>query len=133
MAARTALVVSDRAATPVAHTFTPDGDDTNGVAVFVEKTGLAIGDKKATLSLRRSNDKIRPSIRFAIPVVVTQTINGVSQSVVDRTAYAELNFTFDAGSTPQERKDIVGFLYNSLAPTGQTMVNDMIVNYENIW
>lgn len=132
MSARANLIINDRAATPVAHTYSPDGDDTNGVHVFSEKTSVPAGNPRFTASLRSSNGKYRPSVKIQIPVVQTQTINGVSSPVVVRTAYGEVNFTFDALSTTQERADLVGLLVNSLAAS-QTQLNDMVVNLSDIY
>lgn len=132
MSARTNLVINDRAATPVAHTFTPDGDDANGVHVFTEKTGVPAGNARYTAQLRKSNGKYRPSLRLQVPVVQTQTINGVSTPVVVRTAYCEVNFTFDELSSDQERKDCVGLMYNSLAAS-QTQINDLLTGLSDIY
>jgi len=132
MAARSTISILDRAATPVAHTFTPDGDDANGVHIFTEKTGVPAADRRMTVGLRFSNGKYRPSVRFTLPVVQTQTINGISTPVVVRSAIVEANFTFDATSTDQERKDAVSFLEKSLAST-QTMMNDTLVNLSDIY
>lgn len=132
MAARGNLVINDRAATPVAHTYTPDGDDANGVHVYSEKTSVPVGNPRYTASLRTSNGKFRPTVKLSIPVVQTQIINGVSSPIVVRTAYAEVNFTFDGLSSEQERADCVGLLVNSLAAS-QTQVNDMIVKLSDIW
>lgn len=132
MAARGNLVINDRAATPVAHTYTPDGDDANGVHVYSEKTSVPVGNPRYTASLRTSNGKFRPTVKLSIPVVQTQTINGVASPVVVRTAYAEVNFTFDGLSSGQERADCVGLLVNSLAAS-QTQLNDMIVKLSDIW
>lgn len=132
MSARSNLVLNDRAATPVAHTYSPDGDDTNGVHLFSEKTGVPAGNPRFTAGLRQSNGKYRPTLRLTLPVVQTQTINGVSAPVIVRTAYAEVNFTFDALSTDQERKDCVGLMASALA-TSQTQINDMIVNLSDIY
>lgn len=132
MAARGNLVINDRAATPVAHTYTPDGDDANGVHVYSEKTSVPVGNPRYTASLRTSNGKFRPTVKLSVPVVQTQTINGVASPVVVRTAYAEVNFTFDGLSSEQERADCVGLLVNSLAAS-QTQLNDMIVKLSDIW
>lgn len=131
MSARTNLVVNDRKATPVAHTFSPDGD-VNGVHVFSEKTGTPAGDSRFTASLRQSNGKYRATLKLTAPVVATQVINGVSSPVVVRTSYAEVTFTFDSLSTAQERADTVGMLANSLAAS-QTQINDMLVNVSDIY
>lgn len=132
MSARTNLVISDRAATPVAHTYSPDGDDANGVHVFSEKTSVPAGNPRFTARLAYSNGRYKPQLRLSIPVVQTQTINGVSTPVVVRTAYVEFNANFDALSSDQERKDAVGLMANALA-TAQTQINDMVVNLSDIY
>ncbi len=132
MAARSTVILQDREATPVSHSFSPDGDDANGVHVFSEKTGVPIGNSRLTASLRNSNGKYRPSLRLQVPIVQTQTINGVSSPVVVRTAYADLTFTFDASSTEQERENVTGMLADALL-ADQTMINDLIVNLSDIY
>lgn len=132
MSARTTLVINDRAATPVAHTFSPDGDDANGVHVFSEKTSVPAGNPRFTAQLRKSNGKYRATLRFQLPVVQTQVINGVSSPVIVRTAFMELSTTFDELSTDQERKDAVGFMANTLAAS-QTQINDLLVNVSDIY
>lgn len=135
MTARANLVVNDRNSTPVAHTFSPDGDDTNGVAVFSEKTGVPAGNPKFTASLVVSpqTGKRKATLRLTVPVVQTQTINGIATPVIVRTAYVELNATFDGLSVEQERKDAIGLMYNAMAPTGQTMIDSLLTKLEDIW
>jgi hypothetical protein len=132
MSARTNLVVNDRASTPVAHTFSPDGNDANGVHVYSEKTGTPAANPRFTASLRRTGGKYRPTLRFQLPAVQTQTINGVSNPVVVRTAYVELSCVFDEGSTEQERKDAVGLMANTLAAS-QTQINDLLTGLADIY
>lgn len=132
MSARTNLVVNDRKSTPVAHTFTPDGTDANKVHLFSEKTGVPAGDSRFSASLRRTGGKFRATLKLAVPVVQTQVINGVSSPVVVRTAYGEVNFTFDELSSAAERADVVGMIANSLA-TAQTQINDLLVNVSDIY
>lgn len=132
MAARGNIVINDRAGTPVAHTYTPDGDDNNGVHLYSEKGSVPAGNAKYSISLRQSNGRYRASIRLAVPVVQTQVINSVSAPVVVRTAYVEFNSNFDSLSSTQERADAVGLLANSLA-TAQTQINDLLVNLSDIY
>lgn len=132
MSARANLVVNDRAGTPVAHTYSPDGDDTNGVHIWSEKTGVPAGNPRYTASLRQSNGKYRPTLKLTLPVVQTQTINGIASPTVVRTAYVEVNFTFDSLSTTQERADAVGLMYNSMA-AAQTQINDLVVNLSDVY
>lgn len=132
MSARTNLVLTDRAATPVAHTFSPDGDDANGVHLFSEKAGVPAGYSRYTASLRQTNGKFRAVLKLAVPVTQTQVINGVSSPVIVRSAYAEVQLTFDALSSVQERADIIGMMYSSL-PAAQAQINDMLVNVSDIY
>lgn len=132
MSARGNLVINDRAATPVAHTYTPDGDDANGVHLYSEKTTVPIGNPKFTAALKKSGTKYKPSLKLAIPVVQSQVINGVTSPVIVRTAYANVEFTFDGLSSEQERADCVGLLANALGAS-QTQINDMIVKLSDIW
>lgn len=132
MSARTNLILKDRAGTPVSHTFTPDGDDTNGVHLWSEKTGVPAGYPQFTASLRKSSGKLRSTLKLSVPVTQTQTINGISTPTVVRTAFAEVNFTFDGLSSAQERADVVGQLLDSLLAT-QTQINDMIVNVSDVY
>lgn len=132
MSARANLVINDRAATPVAHTYTPDGDDANGVHLFSEKGSVPAGNAKYSISLRNTGGRYRASIRLAVPVVQTQTINGVSSPVVVRTAYAEVSTSFDPLSSTQERADCIGLMVNSLA-AAQTQINDLVVNLSDIY
>lgn len=132
MSARTNLVINDRAATPVAHTYSPDGDDQNGVHLWSEKTSVPAGNPRFTARLTQSNGKYRPSLRLQVPIVQTQTVNGVSSPVIVRTAYAEVNFTFDSLSSTQERADVVGLTANALA-TSQTQLNELLVNLSDVY
>lgn len=127
------LVVNDRAATPVAHTFTPQGTNGNSAAL-VESTGVPIGDRRFVINWSQASGsgRYKRTVRLTAPVVQTQTINGVSTPVVVRTAYAEATFTFDSTSTEQERKDAVGMLADALS-AAKTVVNDTVVKLEGIY
>nr|UUW21334.1 MAG: coat protein [Sanya fiers-like virus 27] len=126
------LVLTDRASTPVNHTFTPK-DIVSGVATVEESTGVPIGNNKVTLSLSRNGSgRFKATIKGTFPIVQTQTINGVSSPVVVRTATAELNFYFAETSTEQERKDVVGMMYSALDPS-KTLVNDVVTKLQNVY
>jgi hypothetical protein len=133
MAARANLVINDRTTpTPVAHTYTPDGDDLNGVHIFSEKGAVPAGNPQYTIALRKSGGRYRASIKLRVPVVQTQVINGVSNPVEVRYAEVNLQTSFDALSTEQERADAIGLMVNSLAPA-QTQINDLVVKLSDIY
>jgi len=125
------LVLTDRAGTPVDHTFVPDGIP-NGIATWVESSGVKVGDKMVTLGQRKSASRNRVSLKIAIPVVATETINGVDNPKVVRTAYANVDFNFDRTSSRQERADLVGQLYEALS-SSTTQLDKAIVDLESIY
>lgn len=126
------IVVNDRATTPVAHTFTPRAPQ-GDVAIYVESTGIPKGDRRFTMSVRELNGgKYRCRLVLTNPVLVTETINGVASPKLARTAFAAVEFTFDAYSTEQERKDTIGLLANALAAS-VTQVNDSFTKLEGVF
>lgn len=126
------LVLTDRKATPVAHTFTPF-DIKNGVGTVVEQTGVPVGNNRFTVSLRRTgNARYKAQLQLVMPVTQNETINGIVTPKVVRTAYADVSFTFDATSSDQERKDLVGMLQSSL-DAAKVLVNDTVVNLQGVY
>jgi hypothetical protein len=127
------LVLTDRKATPVAHTYTPRSIDGN-VGMVAETTGTPIGDPRVTVSLGKptAQGRYKPQVRYTFPVVQTQTINGVSTPVIVRTSYVELNFSFDQTSSEAERNDIVGMVQSSL-DASKVLINDTVVKLQGVY
>jgi hypothetical protein len=125
------LVLTDRATTPVNHTFTPR-DIVDGVATVVETTGVPVGEKRVSISLRRTAGKVKGRLVLTFPVVQNETVNGIVRPTVVRTAIADVNVTFDATSTEQERKDLIGQLESALG-SSKTLVNDTFVSLQNVY
>lgn len=126
------LVLTDRAATPVAHTFIPRAIDGN-VATVTESSGTPIGDNKVSLSMAKTSaGRYKAVVKMAFPIVQTETINGVSRPVVVRTAYADANFNFDASSTEAERNNVVGMFADAFG-IGKVLVNDTVVKLQGIY
>lgn len=126
------IVLTDRAATPVNHTYTPR-DIVNGVAEVVESTGVPIGDNRFTVSLKETaQGRFKGVLKGQFPIVQNQTINGVTTPVVVRTSYCTVEFSFDKSSTEQERKDCVGLMQSSL-DASKTLVNDSIVKLQGVY
>lgn len=133
MAAFTPITVADRKATPVGHTFTPVDGINGPVVVLTEKTGTPAGDPSLTLSMiRNSNGRVKPSMKLKIPILVSETVNGVTRNRVERTAFAELNLNFDVNSTLQERRDLVGEMANLMAAS-QTVMNAFLTDLEGLY
>lgn len=125
-------VLTDRKATPVAHTFVPR-DVRDNVGTVIESTGVPIGNSRLSVSLRQTpQGRYKADLKLAIPVVVNETINGVTTPKVVRTAFADVTFTFDQTSSEAERNDIVGMLYSALRPA-ETLVNDVVVKLQSVY
>lgn len=124
------LVLTDRKATPLNHTFT-NGSITNGVAMLEEYTGVPIGSPKVSISLRKTAGKIKGRLVLAVPVVQDNVVSGVANPTVIRTAIADLQVTFDQKSSEAERNDLMGMLASSLQTT-KIMVHDSFVKTQNI-
>lgn len=126
------LVLTDRAATPVAHTFVPR-DVAANVGTVEESTGVKIGDKSFSISKRQTpNGKHRVQMKLTIPVVVNETINGVVNPAVAYTSYVDATFTFDPKSTTQDRKDVVGMFQSALDPS-KVLVNDTVIGLQGVF
>lgn len=126
------LVLKDRKSTPVDHTFTPK-DIVNGVGTVIESTGVPVGNSRVSIQTRQTPSGVyKATLRLAIPTVVTETVNGVASPKVARTAYANVEFSFDATSSEAERNDVVGMLADALAPT-KTLVNDAVVKLQGVY
>jgi len=133
MPALASITINDRETTPVAHTFVPtDGGGSTGVAVVEEMAAIPEGNKSLSISRRKAGSKFKVRLVLKDPIVVTETINGVARSVVDRTSYADLTFTFDSRSSLQERKNTVGMLYNALA-SSVTLVDGVVTKLESVY
>jgi hypothetical protein len=104
----------------------------DGVATFLSSSGVPVGDKKITASTRRANARIRHKLVFTDPIVVNEVINGVTRPSVDRVNYVNVEFNFADNSTRQERDDLVGKFYSSLA-SGQVALMAMIVDGEGFY
>jgi hypothetical protein len=132
MPALQSISVNDRATpTPVAHAFAPR-DVSQGVGLVVNSTGVPVGEEKLTISMRKSGSKYRGKLTLTAPVVVTETINGVSAPRVARTAYATLEVTFDETSSTQERTNLIGMIADALG-TSKTLVHNTLVGLEGVY
>lgn len=127
------LVLADRTSpTPVNHTFTPVGINQQGVGEVANISGVPVGYERVTVSMKKTNTRYRGQVRLTIPVVQTETINGIDRPVVVRTAYVDMNFSFDETSTEQERKNAIGMAADSLGAS-KVLINDSLVKLESVY
>ena len=127
------LVLTDRTpVTPVDRTFVPRDISRDGVGVVVNAAATPIGGQTVSVSLKKATTKYKGEVRLVIPVVQTETVNGVDRLVVVRTAYLTLQTSFDEESTEQERTDAIGMLANGLG-TSKALIHDTLVKLQGVY
>lgn len=122
MGAIASIVVPDAAATPVNHTFNPAKVDAD-TASYVEQSGSSSSAYWPLSMTQRAplpgqKDRIyRSTVKLAIPVVSTETINGVSRPTTLFTLRCSAEFVIPENASLQNRKDLrkllVGILNSS--------------------
>lgn len=123
MPAITTITVNDGESTPVAHTFERVGGiDKNGVIYLRESDGVPFGDNALSISLRRPTNKVKGRLVLKVPVIATETINGVDSPKWQREGIISLDTTFDEQSSIQERKNALTMFVNALANADITEV-----------
>lgn len=126
------ITLKDRVTpTPVDHVFAPR-DVSQGVGVVVSNSGVPLGEEVLTVSMKKTPTKYRGRLTLKVPVVQTETINGISSPKLVRTAYASVEVVFDEKSTLLERQNLVGMLASSLA-ADKVLVNDAFTKLEGVY
>ena len=118
MPAVNTIIISDGAATPVAHTFSPQGQDAKGVWWFEQTTpspANPLGAKRISVSLRRSltngpslNTKAKVVIGLWVPTLETVGNTSGGFPPPPTLSYSQdvrIEFTLPERGTEQERKD----------------------------
>lgn len=128
----TAVVLKDRANPVVSHTFSPVEIKDGRVGILEKSSGVPLGNYRLGISRRKTGSRNRVTLTLQVPVVATETVNGVSNPVLIRTSYATLNLSFDNKSTLQERKDTVAMLESALA-SSQSMIDAVVTGLESVY
>lgn len=127
------LVITDRQATPNNFTLVPIGEIGGvGTVGAADASGVAISQKRLSISRRQSGDRIRVTEKYSFPVMVNETINGVVVPRVARTAYVDITWNFHNTHSEAERKDVLGMVYSAHAP-GKVLTEDCIQKDQAIW
>lgn len=136
MSAVTSIALDDAQATPVTHTFIPQGPDANRVWWFEDMTGETIGHSRISLSLKRSpnpapgsnaaNRVSRVVLGVHVPALETLSNNSAGLTPPPTVAYIErcnVEFILPDRASLQNRKDLRKYVAGLL---GNTQVIDMV-------
>lgn len=128
------IQLTDRATTPVTHTLVPTGGPKGSVGrvAVADSTGNLLSEKALVVSSRRTNQRLRSSVKLSVPVIATETINGVAVPKVARVGYAQAEFSFALDSSEQERNDVIGMFQSAFATT-KVLVHDTVVKGQAVW
>jgi hypothetical protein len=128
------ITLTDRQDTPVTHAFTPqDVNPETRVGILVESDGTPIGNNLLSVSSRRMpSGKYKAKLGLKIPVVMNETINGVTRPTIVRTHFLNLECSFEESSTEDERNDAIGMFVSALAES-QTLTYDAIVKLQGVY
>lgn len=130
----TDIVLTDDAATPVDHTFTPARNEPDSMLYENRETGIYVGYGKLFLALRRPTGanarNLKAIIRLERPVlkqVSGADVGGFTPAAeLDYRPVAECVFTFPDKTTLQQRKDIHKMFKDALQ---ESPVESLIQNY----
>jgi len=126
------VVLTDRAPTPVDHTFNPR-DMSNGVATLAESTGIPIAERRISLSqVRSASGRVRVTVKLAVPVVQDVVVAGITRPTLVRTNYGEMTFNFDSTSNADERDEVIAFI-NGLTESSNAMMTSFLVDLEGLF
>lgn len=127
--------VTDRTpSTPVTYTLIPTQQAVGGVArvAAADASGNVMSEKSLTISTKRTGTRLRTTMKFAVPIMVSETINGVSVTRVDRVSYVDVTFSLPISGSEQERNDVVG-MFQSLFAVSKPLVHDTVVKAQGVW
>jgi hypothetical protein len=145
MSAVTAIVLADAQGTPVNHTFTPLGPDTNGVWWYEDQSqSTPVGFWRISLQLIRtppagngvassSNRVNRVKVGFHLPVLETLGTNDAGTTPPPTVSYVNrctCDFILPERDTLQNRKDIRKMFALLLA---DTQVVGMVETLQNVY
>lgn len=132
MPAFQSVVLTDRATTPVNRTFTPQTKKDGVYTVTWSPDGTLASAYRLSISRRSVNGKVKVRLLLAVPVVQTETIDGIARPSVVREAYCDFTFTFSTSSTEEERNNVIGMFASGLATT-KALLNDTLVKGEDVF
>lgn len=80
-------------------------DSVGGLSTLIQSNGVPIGDKRLTIQNSRTpTGKTKVAVKAVVPVVQDVVVSGITRPTVVRTAYANVELTFDGTSNPSDRQ-----------------------------
>jgi hypothetical protein len=127
-----AITLTDRDSTN--HVFSPRQEEANDVFRYAKASasGVPIGESHLRVSLRETPSNFRVRLKLEVPIVATETVNGVDTPKVVRSGMVDTTFTFAKTSTTAERELLAGLMANALA-AAQSDLDAVITDLQSIY
>lgn len=115
------------------YVYTPSHDE-GDVHVFKNKdvNGVPVGDSILTMSLRQTPSGYKAKLKLVVPVVVTETINGVASPLVARQNWVSSEFFFSDKSTLAERQELIA-QWADIFDADQTLIQSVVASLEGLY
>lgn len=130
------VVVKDRTATPVNHTYVP-ADVSGGVGALVERnaSGSYVGEPRLTAAGRvAANNRSKSHLKMSFPKVVNEIINGVTVPRVVGTSYVKVDFDWDKTHDAIDRNHIEGMVASALGDaTAQPFLHPVLTGASSVY
>jgi len=132
------ITLTDDAATPVNHTFSPQPDILSGVAAWVDRSGgIALGYPKATFSMRsptkasRAYKVVAKLVTPVLEVTSPSTSTGIQPApTLSYNLICNTEWILPERSTLQQRKDLLAMLKDYLS---DAVITNAIQNFEPVY
>lgn len=135
MPAFQSIVVTDRQGTPVNYTLVPSQRDIlKGIYTvsLPDASGSYVSERRLSASTRKTQDRLKVSIRYRLPIVVNETINGVVRPTLLRESFATTLFDFHKDSLESERNNFMGEYHSLWMPT-KAFIHDAVVKGQDYY
>lgn len=94
--------------------FAPNGVNGN-IGTWINGNGVIIGNKVLSASTRLTPLRRKITIKLSVPVVQDEVINGISNPVSKRVAYATVEFDFAKQAVTADRTALRSMIASALA------------------
>lgn len=129
------VILKDRQATPVSHTFNPrDLRDGVGHLAKPNADGTSVGESKVRISSRpKGGNKWETTYETVFPKVVSEMVNGVAVPRVIGTSVIRTVVEWSPEHTETERDNAMGMHQSGLDKTGQPLLYPILVQRQGIF
>lgn len=129
------MVLTDRQTpTALTHTMIPNGKSSGEFPFFAvaENVGVELERSTYSIQVRKVPGKRKVRLIFRMPLVQTETINGISVPKLIHELTWDAVVSLPRTSSEAERNNFVGMVQSSLSASNP-LIHDVLVKGQDIW